>query len=279
MKTTPVIITLFFLSFIIHLIGLNIVGRTWDEPFKIDNGYIGWRNVLRGNFDQESWKNGTEHPMIAKYIYGLAAIPHFHKIESLTVPYDLFTKYNRGDYILSDYKIGTFLVDYDFTIPRLFSIVFNSLTITFIYLVARRWISPTSAFLGATSVLFIPRFIAMGQLVTFESLSTAMLMVIIYKFIYFKKNLSTYLTVAFISALLFWTRYNNSYVFLLIAGFIFMQKDFNWKWICIPIFTLFIGFISWPYLWSNTINNFLSSFFYHPNPNKNKFIKGVVIKK
>lgn len=259
-------LVLFLFSFLIHLVGLNFVGRTWDEQFKIDNGFIALKNISYLNFAPSSWTEGVEHPMIAKYLYSLAALPNYHQIDSNTIPKNLEQNFLNGDFILTDYGGGNrFLVDYDYTFPRMLSAVFNSLAIVGIYLLSRKWLGTTSSFLGAISVMFIPRFVAMGQLVTFESLSAFLVLLLLLVFFNFRNNLRYYLLLGIISGLLFWTRYNNAYVFLLLAGLVVIGKKFTPRWILIPLVAVIFGIVTWPYLWTNPLQNFLNSFYYHPD--------------
>ncbi|KKU20911.1 MAG: hypothetical protein UX32_C0010G0001, partial [Microgenomates group bacterium GW2011_GWF1_46_12] len=39
---------IFVISFLFHLIGLGKIGRTWDEQFKYDLGFVGWDNIFHG---------------------------------------------------------------------------------------------------------------------------------------------------------------------------------------------------------------------------------------
>src|ERR1051326_6492631 len=66
---------LFIISLIIRLNSLNIMGRTWDEPEYIEQGYNLVELIKKGDFNNSYFYTTYDHPPLVKYIYGITA--HF----------------------------------------------------------------------------------------------------------------------------------------------------------------------------------------------------------
>lgn len=261
-KTTPKVKLawlVFAFSLFVHLIGLNQIGRTWDEEFKVSLGWAAWDRLLHGDFRITSWEFGIEHPMIAKYAYSLALPPHMILLDNQgRAPVDQLPRIERGNYILSYLTDKVFLIDYNFTLPRLLSAVFNSATVALTFLLAVSFVPPLLALMAPTALLLSPRFVVMGQLITYESLTGFLLMLMV--FAYGKKK---YLLVNVLTGLLFWTRYNNAYVFILLAGWILIDKTFSKKWLWLPPIVFAIGMLSWPLLWQQFPKYLIATFAQH----------------
>ena len=121
---------LFIFALFIHLIGLNQIGRTWDEQYKIDMGFIAWDRIGAGDFSLNSWNQGTEHPMVAKYIYGFFLSPHLTLLQNPAGPVDLPTsvyyEIKSGNYLQTTLYDKLYAASYDITLPRAISAVFNA---------------------------------------------------------------------------------------------------------------------------------------------------------
>jgi hypothetical protein len=247
-------IVIFFLSLFIHTRGLNLEGRTWDEEYKIETGRIAFRNILYRQWQFKDWGYAHEHPMFAKYLYGLAATPHYYHItdsEFKDLNSRLITS-RKADGILK-------VLDYDWTSSRFLSAVFSSGTVALTFLIATHFLSWPLSAVSALILLTTPRFLAMGRLVTFESLSGLLFLLTIF-FGYRlsqKAKFGNYLLTALFSALLFWTRYNNLYIYLWLLVWLWLlpketqRAILNRKLLLFPIVWLILGIFCWPLWWLN----------------------------
>lgn len=276
-------LVVFFIAWGWQIIDINAEGRTWDEEYKVSTGYDALANLAKGDFSAKAWDTGTEHPMIAKYTYALAALPEIRTVVANQ-------PINNGDdtaFYLATTRYYTYpnanniymLVNYDYTLPRLLSASFNAITISLVFLLATTFLNPISAFFIAGVLLTTPRFFAMGRLITFESLSDALYALTIFAFGYLLtrkgNSIRWYMLVGLLSGLLLWTRYNNMYIFFFLAGWWFLShyisaKDklrfllntnlYRWQLVLIPFTALLVGFATWPFLWMNFPTNFLHTF-------------------
>lgn len=259
-------VVVFVFSFVIHTIGVNQIGRTWDEQFKVDMGFIAWDRLFSGDFSKEAWKMGEEHPMVAKYIYGLAVRPHMipleivdGNIQALDFREALLIK--SGNYILTSLYDSLYAVEYDLLVPRLLSAVFNSLAVAFVFYFAffilkGFWILVPSLFM-----LLMPRFVVMGQLITYESISAFFFLIIsilFFKLLNNPKKISLYIIIGILCGLIFWTRYNNVFIFPFLLGWLVIhywttkeRKIFSFRLITVPIIAFLLGIIIWPLMWQD----------------------------
>jgi len=273
------VLLIFFIAIIFHLIGINKIGRTWDEQFKVDMGYIAWDRIFAGDFSIDSWKMGEEHPMVAKYIYGLFIRPEMIRLDdgrgllrAFLSPEEA-AQINNGNYIITQLYDKLFAVNYDFGFPRIISALFNSLaiaaTVGLGFLILRNyWVLLPGLFLILT-----PRVLVMGQLMTYESLSLFFFSAaVIFLGLTLKNPQKTlyYITTGIFAGLAFWTRYGNIYVFIFLFGWILLhwlfKKDsriFNLKLILIPLVSFSLGVIIWPLIWHDFPKYLLLSFQEH----------------
>lgn len=269
---------IFCLAFFIQSFDLHSEGRTWDEPFKTDTGITAINNITLGKYNYSDWSYGIEHPPVAKYIYGYLYLKDIKTFDTRNTLSAEDTKYIQdGNYYARLQGTTAVVFPYDYVTPRLFSVICNALTITIVFCIAQLlwgelWIGL------ATSVVFlsIPRFIAMGRLVTYESLSgmlTAFLF-LLFLIVSKKNNIALYWSVAFglLLGLLLWTRYNNISVFLIFAGWIAIWVVSNKKnSVLSGIQTVFLsffiagvlGFIIWPFLWIEFPRGVFATVFEH----------------
>lgn len=201
----------FVVSFIVHIIGLNLIGRTWDEEYKTDMGAEAWNNIFAADFSANSWYDGIEHPMVAKYIYGYGMLTQVIPIETNGIPvelsYETANELQNGNYIKTSLTHTVYAVPYDFVVPRVISALFSAGTVLLTviladYILGNIWWS----MLAGGFLLLNPRFVFLGQLVTFESLSIFFFCFIIYlfkKLLENPKKLKLYFYVGLISGLFF----------------------------------------------------------------------------
>ncbi|KKU45157.1 MAG: hypothetical protein UX64_C0034G0001, partial [Microgenomates group bacterium GW2011_GWC2_46_7] len=232
-------------SLLIHLLGLNQLGRTWDEPFKVDTGYVAWDNLFHARVGESDWTYGMEHPPLAKYIYGSLLPPH---LLDITPPFQIdkptYDHVMSGLWISQQFRDRLFMVQYDLTLPRILSALASSLAVTLTYLLATSFASPILALAAPLTLVLSPRYLVMGQLITFESLSVLATVALVYYAL--RKRLYLALVLA---ALSFWVRYSNLYSFLLLALVLIFTKQKLWYLLLAPVITFVIGLVIWPLLW------------------------------
>jgi len=271
-------IFIFFLAIFIQGFDLHAEGRTWDEPFKTDTGITAINNITEGKYNYSDWSYGIEHPPIAKYIYGYLFMKDIKVFDTRNRLSEEDTKYIQdGNYYAKLQGTTAIVFPYDYVTPRLFSVICNALTITMVFCITiilwgEFWVGL------ATTILFlsVPRFIAMGRLVTFESISGVLTTFLFFVFLVAsKKNvLKPYWSGVFglLLGLLLWTRYNNISVFLIFAGWIVIWLVTNKKnSVMSGLQTLFIsflfagilGFILWPFLWIEFPRGVFATVFEH----------------
>lgn len=275
-KKALLILLIFVAAVIFHLIGLNKIGRTWDEQFKVDMGYIAWDRIFAGDFSVDSWKIGEEHPMVAKYIYGLFIRPEMIRLDdgkrnlrNNLLPEEV-DQINSGNYIITGLRDKLFAVNYDFTFPRIISALFNSAAVAIITIIAFFILRDLWAIVPGLFLLLTPRFIVMGQLVTYESLSVFLFTLTAVFFYFLLKNpkkIKFYIITGILCGLLFWTRYNNIYVFIFLAGWLLVnyfsdkrKELLNYRLILIPLVAFILGVIIWPLVWHEFPKYLLLSF-------------------
>lgn len=257
-RTWWLALAVFGAAVLFHLMGINQAGRTWDEQFKMDMGYLAWNRWLTGDFSVTGWHLGTEHPMVAKYLYGMFLPLHLVRLDRVGPVEQV--KLARHEFILTQIGDEFYAVDYDWTAIRFVSAVFNSLAVAGIFLMATWFLPEGWALLAPVSLLLTPRFLAMGKQVTYESL-TAVLTVgaalLFARLLREQERLRFYLWVGLVAGLLIFTRYNNVYILVLLSGWWVIHQmmrgprlaGFNWRLILIPSTALAFGFVSWPLLW------------------------------
>ncbi len=246
-----------------HLIDLNAEGRTWDEQFKTDTGIAALKNISSRKFGYNDWAVGFEHPPLAKYLYGLSFLPELKTINPKSVSQDEYDYLLNGNYYAGMNGSGLIKIQpYDFTTPRVVSAALNAGTVALTFLIAYfcfQQILP--GIISALILLSLPRFVAMGRLMTFESIS-GFLVALLFTYLLSRKKkngdvISSIIPGILLGALL-WTRYNNISVFITYAGWIgiaeLFKKQREWKKALLHIFLTFfiagiLGFIVWPFLW------------------------------
>jgi hypothetical protein len=275
-----ILIGVFFLAFLIHLIGINQMGRTWDEEFKVDMGYSAWSNLAAGDFKVEHWNFVPEHPMVGKYIYSIFMGPHMIRIDDgeghiANLSQSDYDSLLKGNYIKTQIGNKLFMISYDYTAPRLASAAFNALAVTLTVFIALYFLSELWAVIAGLFLLVTPRFIAMGQLITFESLSVFLFVLTIpvfYKLLEKPKDVKHYILTGILCGLLFWTRYNNYFIFIFLTGWLILhylikrnKEVFNYKLILIPAIAFLLGILIWPLMWHDFPKYLIESFVFHKN--------------
>lgn len=264
-------VAVFSVSILFHLIGINQAGRTWDEQFKVDFGFIAWGRWAAGDFSEKNWQMGIEHPMVAKYLYGLLlplqavrlSLPGDPPKMRQDFSVDERIVLSRHDYIPTMEGNAWYAVDYDWTLIRLVSAAFNSLALAGTFVMATWFLMDGWALLAPVFLLLTPRFLAMGKQLTYESITaglTVWAVILFSRLLASQKKIGPYLLVGLACGLVIFTRYNNVYIFVLLLGWwvihqLWFPKKrtlvgvFNWRLILIPTTALLFGYLTWPLLW------------------------------
>lgn len=249
----------FAISMLVHLIGINLIGRTWDEPFKVDTGYVAWDNLFHGRLGADDWTYGLEHPPLAKYIYG-ATLPlqMLDIAPPIKIDKPTYDRVMSGLWLRSLYNGHEFMVEYDLTTPRLVSALVNSLAVMITYILACGFAGPYLALTAPLALLLSPRFLVMGQLVTFESLSVLATVGVAY----FALRKRPYLALL-VAVLSFWVRYGNLYSFVLLGITLRLTKQKLWPLLVAPILAFAVGMLTWPLLWHQFPHYLIQTFLEH----------------
>lgn len=245
---------LFVVSLAIQAFQINNAGRTWDEEYKIDNGYRYIMALTKGDLRRKTWGGGYEHPPIGKYIYGLVAPLNMH--------------FNYGQLMA---------IDYDWAWPRIISATFNALTVVIVYLLCLEFFTVTIANLSAISLTLLPLFLAYGKVISFESITNFFFSLTTFLFLKLLKTnrpkLKQYFILGITAGLLMGVRFNNFFILPFLLGltilyFVILKKKRKWwkqnkKMLIIPIIAILVFFISWPWLWIEPLANFKASITFH----------------
>lgn len=142
-----VIFLIFFLAFSVRLITLNRIGKTWDEGAYVELGYKYIQLVLKHDFSDSYWYMQSDHPPLARYLYGIAGSFDIEKITGSKV-----------------------IFKNSYSIARMVSALFGSLSVIFIILIGYRYFSAYVAISSGVIFSLIPFFVGLSQLATLESL-------------------------------------------------------------------------------------------------------------
>jgi len=232
-------IAIFIVSFLIISFGINQTGETWDEIPYYNAGRSYYSNIVRLNFKSSAWDANKEHPPVAKYVYGL--------------------------FSLASYKMG----GEHYSGGRIASALLLSLTIALTFYFATELFSTTTGLFASIILMLTPPFIAYGRILGMDSISAlAFLLVAIvsYRFAKSKGGWKDYVLPTITLGLAFATRYNTilAAFFGPVAIILFAswKKDYRRRLalLLIPIGSVIVFYIVWPYLWSDPIGGLKTSF-------------------
>ena len=244
------IIFIFLLSLTLRIATLNQIGRTWDEPEYVEQGYKMDELIKKGDFANSFFYTTYDHPPLVKYIYGLTAHLDQKGID----------------------KSGNPIFNYDYTYSRFLSAVFASLSAVLVLLIAWEYVS---AFVGILSgIIFstLPFFIGLSQLVTTESILMFLFTSSIYSFLKLlnKFAIKKLLLVGILSGLALQAKQSNGLLFPLFGLFYllwyfkigrknnekFLGKRFiSLIWIGIIAVMVFVAIWPMPYFHLDVINS------------------------
>lgn len=228
-------VCIFLIALGVRLWDINAQGETWDEIayFNASKSYM--RNLKNLDFNAQHWNANKEHPPIAKYIYGLGSLSAYLNHEL------------------------------DYTNGRILSAIMGALTILIIYFFAKDLFSIRVATLSSAILIFLPQFIGLNKVYGLDTPTTLFFVLTIYLFTKAIINSSDkfYILSGISLGLAIATRYNNALLFILlpIIFLILKTKDilsgkdrrFLWYILIIPLLALLVLFLSWPWLWKDTL--------------------------
>lgn len=152
---------IFLFSLSLRLWNLNKIGRTWDEPEYIEQGYKLTELIKKRDFNNSYFYTTYDHPPLVKYLYGITA--HF----------DVQKKLPNGKVVFN----------YDFTYSRILSAIFFSLGVAITFLIGRRIFSSLIGVISGVILSMLPFSLSLSQLVTAESFKIFIYPLVIYFYV------------------------------------------------------------------------------------------------
>lgn len=229
--------------------------EVWDETAIVRVGEIYLNALKNRDFSQETWSLIKEHPPFSKYVFGST------RAVSLSIPY--FT-----DELDQDYPLGR-----RYTFQRIVSSFLGALAVLLLFLIVRKFYDERIAILSSISLSFTPYFIAHSRVPTQENL--VLFLTLLSTSIFFvalaSRNLMSkyFLLSAVVLGLSISTKYSALFFLILFCflGLYEFHKNFmkskitiirNYI-ILIPIVSIGVFYLVWPWLWPDPIGRFLSS--------------------
>lgn len=160
-----IVILVFFISFVLRVLFLNQMGRTWDENEYVSEGYHEVELLKKGDFNNMYFFYHYDKPPLGKIIFGTSG---YLDIKSITNNEPVF--------------------DYDLTYSRMVSVFFASLSAVVVVLIAYELISPFVAISSGIIFALLPFFVGLSQLVALESMTMFFFTSATYAFLKFLKN-------------------------------------------------------------------------------------------
>ena len=226
-------VLLFAVGLVVRLWDKSASGQTWDEDVYWASGRNFMQNLLAGDFRAESWVWNSEHPALAKWIYGPAAL-HSESFEP----------------------------------ARLVSLILGASTCALLYLVGRDLISRRVGFLGAGLSLVMPHILGHHKIIGLETPTALLYTLVIWLFYRAVKrggNSPLYLVTGICVGLAAATRISNLSVLAvpLVLYLLANRREIvHQRRFPVPLYlgllplaaaVAFIGL--WPYLWENPLRH------------------------
>ena len=236
---------LFAGGLVVRLWDKSAAGQTWDEDVYWASGRNFLQNFLSGDFRAESWIWNSEHPALAKWIYGPAAL-HSDSFEP----------------------------------ARLVSLLLGAATCALLYLVGRDLISRRVGFLGAALSCVMPHILGHHKIIGLETptgLLYTLVVWLFYRAVRRGGNNPHYLLAGVCFGLLVATRVSNLSVLVvpLVLYLLANRREILTRLRfpmpitlgLLPVVALitFVGL--WPYLWENPMRH-LGLMLSHWEPDK-----------
>lgn len=210
MNKLTIFILIFLFSLSLRLIGLNEIGRTWDEQEYAEQGHRLIELLRKGDFNNSYFYTTYDHPPLVKYLYGLTAY------------LDVEEYLPNGDPVLR----------YDLTYSRLLSSILFSLGTAITALIGWKVFSPTVGIFSGIILAMLPFSLGLSQLVTAESLKIFIYPLTICTFILLieKFTWKKVLLAGAITGIALQAKQSNSLAILMLgAMFLFQYKELKAK--------------------------------------------------
>lgn len=164
-KITAVLF-IFLFAFCLRLWNLNLAGRVVDEAGQGADGIKIIKFTLNGDFNNPFlWKN-MDHPVLMRYIRGLASY------------FDIASYSLNGDPILN----------YDLTYNRLVSVILTSLTCVLVLLIGIKYISYFVGITAGIILAMIPVLLGHSQIAMYEPFVIFFYTATVYSFLLYLEN-------------------------------------------------------------------------------------------
>lgn len=235
LSKTQALILVMIIAVGLRLWNLNMMGKTWDEPAYVEQGYHLIQAVKTGDWDNKLLYH-SDHPPLARYLYGIAE--HVQ---------------------IGEPKNNQVIFPYEYTFPRLVSLFFSVMSIFLIFFFGWRYVSPFVGFVSAMILAMLPFFLGFSQLATLESLNMFFFTASVYCFVnllhkYSKKWIL--LTGVSIGLALLVKQSNIIILPLLFLLYIFWKfytkKSYSWiknKYLLSLISITIVAFLTFAFLW------------------------------
>jgi len=238
-----IVFLVFLFSVSLRLWNLNVMGRVIDEGPQYEDGYNFIRLYLKGDFNNPYLYNHPDHPPLTKYLYGAASYLDIQ---------------NSGPKV-NGLLPGEPTFNYDITYIRLVSVLFSSMTVVLVVLIA--WeLSPLIAVVSGVILSSLPIFVGLSQIASIESILIFFFTATVYSFFTLlrKRNLKWIAITGILLGLALETKYTDAmlYPLLLIFYFVYffieerkLKKSIDIKFLLIIPISIFVYFVLWPAPW------------------------------
>ncbi len=198
-----VIILIFCFSLFIRLATLNQIGRTWDEPQFIEEGYRMVELFKAGDLNNSFFYTTYDHPPLIKYIFGITSYLDIKE-----------TKPN-----------GDVIFNYDYTYSRILSATLFSIGVVMTVLLGWRLFSPFVGGISGVILAMLPFSVGLSQLISAESLKIFIYPIAIYSILLLveKFSLKRAIVVGLIIGIALQVKQSNGLLFLVLVGMLIIR--------------------------------------------------------
>jgi len=273
-----IIILLFILTIGVRAYDLNGAGATFDEHDYVRmaiNNYEAFRTL---DFSSERWSFLSAQPPFGKYV---------HTFFYSSIINDIDEK-GRAQMISGVYRSDA-LSGEIYRTGRYSGILYGGLTIVIIYLFCLIFLNRTTAIISSLFLSVMPNFIAYNKIVSLDAPTSFFYTLAVFFFaLAIKKDTWKWWGIlGIISGIALSVKWNLALIFPFYILFFFVWKGpeiwnstkkfrnegnnlvstikhlikklWYWKLFWVPVISVFVLYIMWPWLWFNPIQNILSS--------------------
>lgn len=250
MKKFTVVLLVFLFAIILRLWNLNEMGRVWDEPFYVGQGYAFVEFIKARDFSNKIWYSHPDPPPLAKILFGIS--------QHLS-PTTLDAK-NEVD------------LPYNLTFPRLVSVFFAGLSVVIILLIGWEYFSPSIGISAGAIFATLPFFLGLSQVATIESTLMFFFTISMYSFLKFldKPSLTRSIIAGIFAGFALLTKFTNALLFIIFAWIFLIwflkskkkiDKQLLIGTLCIPFVSFMTFVLVWPMPWFHL--DYIIPYIYH----------------